>query len=117
MEEKENVNAKGVDLTIFEKIAAECDESLNSVIWDMCHYCENIIPDFVFDKLLLTYEHIDQEGGGEGGSEYCYGVFKLNDKYFKAEYSYYSYNGYESDYIVDTLKEVVPKEKTIIVYE
>lgn len=113
----ENLNKLGTDLTIFKKIAEESDAILNAVIWDMCHYCENYIPDEVFDKLLLKYEHIQQEGGGEGGSEYCYGVFKLNDKYFKAEYSYYSYNGFDYDYIADTLHEVHPIEKTITVYE
>jgi hypothetical protein len=113
----ENVIKNGVDLTIFTKISELADESLNSVIWDMCHYCENFVTDQMFADLNVTYEHIQQEGGGEGGSEYCYGVFKLNDKYYKARYSYYSYCGYEYDYITETLNEVFPKEKTIIVYE
>ena len=62
------------------------------------------------------YEHLQQEGGGEGGSEYCYGVFRLGDKIYKAEYSYYSYNGHEYDGIYHTLKEVKPVQKTITVY-
>lgn len=65
----------------------------------------------------LGYEHLDQEGGGEGGSEYCYGVFKLKGKVYRAEYSYYSYHGHEFDYILDTLKEVKPVQKTITVWE
>lgn len=68
-------------------------------------------------KAKYGYEHLVQEGGGEGGSEYCYGVFKLNGKIYKAEYSYYSYNGCEYDDIVDTLREVVPSQKTITVYK
>ena len=63
------------------------------------------------------YEHLEQEGGGEGGAEHCYGVFRLKDKIYKAEYSYYSHNGDEFDGITDTLQEVVPVEKTITVYE
>lgn len=69
----------------------------------------------VLDK--FGYAWLEQEGGGEGGSEYCYGVFQLGDKVYRAEYSYYSYNGHEFDYIVDTLREVTPKQKTITVYE
>lgn len=63
------------------------------------------------------FEHMECEGGGEGEGEYCYGVIRLSDKYFKAEWSYYSYNGCEYDYIEDTIKEVTPREKTITVYE
>lgn len=63
------------------------------------------------------YEHLEQEGGGEGGSEYCYGVFKLKGKIYKAEYSYYSHQGHEYDYICDTIREVVPVQKTVTVYE
>ena len=40
---------------------------------------------------------IEQDGGGEGGGEYCYTVVKLRDKFLKIEYSYYSYNGYETE--------------------
>ena len=65
----------------------------------------------------IEYKHLDQEGGGEGGSEYCYGVFSLQGKTYRAEYSYYSYNGHEYDYIVDTLREVKAVEKTITVWE
>lgn len=63
------------------------------------------------------YEHIESEGGHEGGGEYCYGIIKVKDKHYKAEWSYYSYNGCEYDYIEDTLKEVTPVEKVITVYE
>ncbi|QDP59484.1 MAG: hypothetical protein GOVbin4162_58 [Prokaryotic dsDNA virus sp.] len=70
----------------------------------------------IFEQ-LGGYEHLEQEGGGEGGSEYCYGVFRLGDKIYRAEYSYYSYHGHEYDYILDTLREVIPQQKTITVYE
>lgn len=68
-------------------------------------------------KLEIPYKHLEQEGGGEGGSEYCYGVFQLGDKIYRAEYSYYSHHGHEYDYILDTLKEVKPVEKKITTYE
>jgi len=63
------------------------------------------------------YEHLEQEGGGEGGSEHCHGVFKLSGKIYRADYGYYSYEGYCYDSIVVTLREVKPVSKTITVYE
>ena len=63
------------------------------------------------------YEHLEQEGGGEGGSEYCYGVFSLGGKTYKAEYSYYSYHGHDYDCILDTLREVKPVQKMVTFYE
>lgn len=72
-----------------------------------------------FEEVSLEYDytHIEQDGGGEGGSEYCYGVIKIKDKFYKAEWSYYSYNGYDHDGITDTIREVKPVTKTITVYE
>lgn len=64
-----------------------------------------------------NYEHIMQEGGGEGGAEHCYGVFKLDGKYYSACWSYYSYNGYEEAGAFNSLREVQPRTQTITVYE
>jgi hypothetical protein len=61
------------------------------------------------------YEHIYQEGGGEGGAEYCESVFKWKGKYYKITYNYYSYTGYRFDSA--EMGEVFPTEKTITVYE
>lgn len=63
------------------------------------------------------YVHKECEGGGEGEGEYCYGVIELGGTFYKAEWSYYSYNGCDYDYINDTIKEVVPVLKVITVYE
>lgn len=63
------------------------------------------------------YEALEGNYGGEGEGEYCYGVIRFQGKFYKAEWSYYSYDGCEYDCIADTVKEVAPKEKTIIVYE
>lgn len=65
----------------------------------------------------IGYNHLSQDGGGEGGSEECEGIFQLKGKTYRAHYSYYSYNGHEYDYIVDTLEEVKPVEKTVTVFE
>ena len=66
---------------------------------------------------MFTANSTIRSGGGEGGGEYCYGVICINGSYYKAEWFYYSYNGCEYDYILDTIKEVTPVEKTITVYE
>ena len=65
----------------------------------------------------FEYEHISQDGGGEGGSEECHGVFTVYGKIYKAEYSYYSHSGHDTDEILSTLREVKPVQKTITVYE
>lgn len=65
----------------------------------------------------LGYEHLHEEGGGEGGAEDCEGVFRLGDTIYKAYYTYYSHDGYDYSYIQHTLREVKPVEKTITVYE
>jgi hypothetical protein len=63
------------------------------------------------------FEHMEQEGGGEGGSEYCWAVFRFKNKVYKTEYSYYSYDGHYYDEILDTLREVFPTQKMVTVYE
>lgn len=63
------------------------------------------------------YSHLMQDGGGEGGAEYCEGVFKLKGVMYKVEWAYYSYNGYETGGATNTLRIVTPVEKTITVYE
>lgn len=65
----------------------------------------------------IGYKHLDQDGGGEGGSEYCWGVFKLGGKTYRASWSYYSHHGDEYENITNTLKEVVAKEVTKTAYE
>lgn len=67
------------------------------------------------DGEKFEVEHIEQEGGGEGGSEYCYAVIKVGEKFYKIEYSYYSHDGYDTRDA--ELLEVFPKQQTITVYE
>ena len=59
----------------------------------------------------------DQEGGGEGGSEYCYMIFSWKDKVYKIEYSYYSHYGHNFEDVESTIREVKPVEKVVTVYE
>lgn len=60
---------------------------------------------------------LEQEGGGEGGSEYCSMVFSWKDKVYKIEYSYYSHEGHNYEGVEDTIREVVAAQKTITVWE
>lgn len=59
---------------------------------------------------------LEGEYGGEGEGEYCFGIIKLKGKYYRASWSYYSYNGCEYDYIEDTIEEVEPFKKTVTMY-
>lgn len=68
-------------------------------------------------KQTYGYKHLQQEGGGEGGAEDCFGVFELEGKAYRVYYSYYSYHGHDLTGIVDSLKEVAPVQKTVTVYE
>ena len=72
-----------------------------------------------FNKIANKYNFrsVEADGGYEGGGEYCYGVIEVDGTFFKAEWSYYSYQGCEYDYIEDTIKEVKPVTKTITIYE
>lgn len=71
------------------------------------------------NKILesISYTHLEQDGGGEGGSEDCYGVFSINGVMYKAEYSYESHCGHNTDYILDSLRVVQATEETITVYK
>lgn len=84
---------------------------------DLAAYRKSQVDALKAGLLRTGYEHLSQDGGGEGGSEYCEGVFKLGGKIYKAEYSYSSHQGLGIDNILDTLREVTPVVKTITVYE
>jgi hypothetical protein len=55
------------------------------------------------------------EAGGPGGDYYAHIVLKFGDVYVKHEMFYSSYNGYDCDGY--NWEVVVPKQKTIVVYE
>ena len=84
------------------------------------YYDEN----FVLSEVLTEnyqevpgFKHITQDGGGEGGTEYCYSIFSWKDVTYKMEYSYYSYHGCDFDGAIDTIREVRPAEETITVWK
>ena len=121
-----------VDMTIFEEILKDTDlvEEGTDLDYLLGELCEDDLDFALYDgsyenyqqnketfKEKYNYEHLDSDGGGEGGSEYYYGIFKLGGKIYKAEYNYYPYSGYSYDGILSTLKEVTPKQITITVYE
>jgi hypothetical protein len=64
-----------------------------------------------------VFQFIEGESGGEGEAEYCYAVFSYEGKAYKAEFSYYSYQGCDYDNFADSIREVTPKQKTVTVYE
>ncbi len=122
-----------VEMKTFEAFMAKFDigeDDLRTVIYNMCEgefgEIELDIDYKDYDKYRADlekvekewgYKHIMQEGGGEGGSEHCEGIFEFMGKAYRASYSYYSHQGHDFDDIVDTLKEVKPVEKMVVVYE
>lgn len=72
------------------------------------------------EKYNIDYEHIEKVGGGEGDGESVYGVFRLGNEYFRADWQYYSHYGYSDDYDDNShnlIYKVVPKERVVTVYE
>jgi len=67
------------------------------------------------DSGIPNYALIEHEGGGEGGSENVECVWSYKDKFYKVEYSYFSYHGYDYPQY-DEIREVFPSKKTITVY-
>lgn len=62
-----------------------------------------------------SFEHIQKEGGGEGGGEHVETVFKFKDKIYKVVLTYFSYDGYQWDYAA--AYEVQPIERLVTFYE
>lgn len=78
---------------------------------------EYLVALCVSDENHTDIEVIKQEGGGEGGTEYCYAILKHDDNFFKVSYSYYSHQGYSESGAFNSITEVKAKEKMITVYE
>lgn len=62
-------------------------------------------------KFVSIVEH----EGGEGKGESAHVVIKIGDTFYRADYSYYSYDGFNYD--DSEFRKVEKKEKTINVYE
>ena len=65
----------------------------------------------------LDFEHIESEGGVEGGAEYCRGVIRIKDQFFVADWHYYSYHGCEISEILESICEVFPRKVEVTIYE
>jgi hypothetical protein len=59
--------------------------------------------------------HIEQDGGGVGGSEDCKTIFSIGDVTYKITYNYYSHIGFETDYAQAYV--VTPVQRLVTVYE
>ena len=73
--------------------------------------------DFVTcDTFSEEVKVLEQEGGGEGGSESCHTIFHFvpEDTYFCIKYSYYSHHGFDFDYC--ELSQVYPKIISKVLY-
>lgn len=100
-----------VDLTPFKTLADKLGKSYSA------EFLYSLFNGYV-DWNKIKSQNIDYSleqcaGGEEGGGEVCWGVIKLDDKYYRAYWSYYSYSGCEYDWIENTIEEVVPREVTV----
>jgi len=89
---------------------------LNGLLYDMC-------LGYIEDKTTLDYEllfksdNLGQYFDSESRNKInCYSIFRFKDKYYRVDYIHCNYYGIEGNFC-NNIKEVQPKEKTIIVYE
>lgn len=94
-----------------EKIELERSEYLNTVISDIKVALS--LP----DDYGPFVEVMEQEGGGEGGAEYRSVVTRFGNNYYRASFSYGSYDGFDYHGIYSSLTEVTPKTISKVVYE
>lgn len=113
-----------VDKTVFEnylKELQECGYSDYDMDYLLFNMAQGEVGEICDDAETLPskycYIHLEQDGGGEGGGEGCYGVFELGGKIYKVDYNYYSYDGYNYENIQETLREVKHTLETISVYK
>ncbi len=111
-------------MNVLDEIIKSYNEKFPGDVLDDDDYSE-----VVGEKINYTYSSdkkwakennlklIEGDTGGEGSGEYCYSIFSWKDKVYKIEYSYYSYGGTDYDGVEDTIREVVPVEKLVTVYE
>lgn len=99
------MSKKEIDMGVFEEIGTLSGAKMKEIVYGLAcgdlYFCWRTDCSSETLKEKFGYEHIESEGG-----EHCYGVFKLNDKFYQAACSYYAYYDCQYDYIVDTLCEV-----------
>jgi hypothetical protein len=69
----------------------------------------NAIKDYEMLRLM------EYDGGGEGGSEDCYSIIKVGQRYFRCNYEYYSYEGFDYGNGSEVY-EVAPKTIEVVQY-
>jgi hypothetical protein len=77
------------------------------------NFKEDLIYGFPSKDKIKTLESV----GGEDQGSYAHIVFEYEGVIYKAEASYDSYDGMNTDYMQDSLKVVNPVQKTITVWE
>ena len=103
------------DLSVFHEIFGNADCSKEQVIFELAH--GGGYGDLDLGK-IEGYRHLEQEGVvTSGGSEYCHGVFEYKGVIYRAEWSYYSYDGHDYDYILNTVEIVKPVQRMVTFYE
>jgi hypothetical protein len=111
-------NIMAVDMKVFEELkkAVGNEETMDDFVCALAEDC--LYGASAFDKIKTEfgYELLQEEGGGEGGAEYCYGVFSLKGKTYKAEFSYFSYDGNSTNGCANSLKEVTPVIQKVTVW-
>lgn len=69
----------------------------------------------VFESQPAGVEIVEQHGG-ESEGEYAYTVWKYKDAYYRLDYSYYSYDGF-NNIELDSIREVKKVERTVSFFE
>lgn len=118
-EQETGIKVNNVNDLLLDLAVGDSDSFLWEAYWSINPEVEYKAVSNKLEEVLekVGYKHLLQEGGGEGGREYCEGVFEMFGKTYKTSWSYYSHHGYEYDYISEDLREVKPVEKVVIVYE
>jgi len=112
---KEEIMKVAIGLGLI-KTYESLDDTIADIMSEGTTYGEPKKAFLAFLENEMGFVHLQQDGGGEGGSEYCYVIFTLKGKNYRASYSYYSYDGHDYDNFWDW-KEVKPVTKTVTVYE
>lgn len=107
---KEIYMGKKVDIDSFKEMVGEivCREGK----FEYGFYFDDILLEGVKDQGIVL---VEQDGGGEGGSENCYSILKIDGVFYKVNYSYYSHHGFDTEFACVSIVE--PKKKLVTVYE
>lgn len=90
---------------------------LDGLLYDMCIGYLDTKEDIGYE-LVFKSDNFSSYFDGESREKVdCYTIFKLKDKYYRIDYTHCNYFGNSRKNLRDNIREVKPKEKTIIVYE